>query len=99
MSLKGSGIKLLFVLIYLTNNPLQSYHGLAFNMSQGKVSQWLHVLLPLLEEALSRAGQLPGRIPGHLYQSFQLLAGQVLFMDATERAGPCATDAERQQHE
>lgn len=99
MSLKGSGIKLLFVLIYLKNNPLQSYHGLAFNMSQGKVSQWLQVLLPLLQEALFRAGQLPGRTPGHLYQSLQLLAGQILFMDATERAVPRATDAERQQHE
>jgi hypothetical protein len=46
MSLKGSGIKLLFVLIYLKNNPLQTFHDLAFNISQGKVSQWLHVLLP-----------------------------------------------------
>jgi hypothetical protein len=24
---------------------LQSYHGMSFNMSQGKVSQWLNVLL------------------------------------------------------
>jgi hypothetical protein len=99
MSLKGSGIKLLFVLIYLKNNPLQSYHGLAFNMSQGKVSQWLVVLMPLLEEALYRAGQLPGRTPGHLYLSLQLLAGQLLLMDATERAVPRATDGARQQHE
>jgi hypothetical protein len=80
MSLKGSGIKLLFVLIYLKNNPLQTYHGLAFNISQGKVSQWLHVLLPLLEEALCRAGQ-------------------VLFLDATERAVPRATARARQQLE
>jgi hypothetical protein len=29
MSLKGSIRKLLFVLIYLKNNPLQSYHGMA----------------------------------------------------------------------
>jgi hypothetical protein len=99
MSLKGSGIKLLFVLIYLKNNPLQSYHGLAFNMSQGKVSQWLGVLLPLLQEALCRAGQLPGRTPGHLYLSLQLLAGQLVFLDVTERAVPRASDGQRQQHE
>jgi hypothetical protein len=99
MSLKGSSLKLLFVLIYLKNNPLQSYHGLAFNMSQGKVSQWLKVLLPLLEEALDRAGQLSGRTPGHLYQSLLLLSGQVLFMDATERAVPRAIDHERQKLE
>src|SRR5688572_24882834 len=54
MSLKGSGTKLLFVLIYLKQNPLQCYQGLAFNMSQGKVSQWLNVLLPLLERALAK---------------------------------------------
>jgi hypothetical protein len=99
MSLQGSGIKLLFVLIYLKNNPLQAYHGLAFNMSQGKVSQWLQLLLPILEEALCRAGQLPDRTPGHLYLSLQLLAGQVLLMDATERAVPRAIDSERQRLE
>lgn len=43
MSLKGSSEKLLFVLLYLKQNPLQCYQGLAFNMSQGKVSQWLKV--------------------------------------------------------
>lgn len=99
MSLKGSSLKLLFVLIYLKNNPLQSYHGLAFNMSQGKVSQWLKVLLPLLEEALCRAGQLPSRTPGHLYLSLLLLAGQLLLMDTTERAVPRSVDEERQQLE
>lgn len=99
MSLKGSRIKLLFVLIYLKNNPLQSYHGMSFNMSQGKVSQWLNVLLPLLEEALCRARQLPGRTPGHLYLSLCLLTGQMLLMDATERAVPRAIDDEKQQLE
>jgi hypothetical protein len=99
MSLSGSSIKLFFVLIYLKNNPLQCYQGLAFSMSQGKVSQWLRVLLPLLEETLRRARQLPSRTPGHLYLSLRLLAGQLLLMDATERAVPRAIDEERQQHE
>ena len=99
MSLKGSIMKLLFVLIYLKNNPLQSYHGMVFNMSQGKVSQWLNVLLPLLEESLCRARLLPDRTPGHLYLSLQLLAGQAIFMDATERAVPRAIDDEKQQVE
>ena len=38
MSLKGSTSKLFFVLVYLKQNPLQSYHGFCFGMSQGKVS-------------------------------------------------------------
>jgi hypothetical protein len=99
MSLKGSSIKLLFVLIFLKNNPLQCYHGLIFNMSQGKVSQWLNILLPVLEEALRRAGQLPSRTPGHLYLSMRLLAGQVLLIDGTERAVPRSLNDEKQQHE
>jgi hypothetical protein len=99
MSLKGSSIKLLFVLIFLKNNPLQCYHGLIFNMSQGKVSQWLHILLPVLEEALQRAGQLPSRTPGHFYLSMRLLAGQVLLIDGTERAVPRALNDQKQQHE
>ena len=99
MSLKGSTKKLFFALIYLKNNPLQCYHALAFNMSQGKVSQWLKVLLPLVEEALARARQLPARTPGNLYLSLRLLSGQVLLLDATERPVPRSVGAERQRHE
>lgn len=51
MSLKGRANKLFFLLLYLKHNPLQSYQALVFGMSQGKVSQWLKVLLPLLEQA------------------------------------------------
>jgi hypothetical protein len=99
MSLKGSACKLFFVLVYLKQNPLQDYHGFCFNMSQGKVSQWLKVLLPLLEQALKRLQMLPCREPDHLYLSLRLLSGQVLFMDATERRVPRSTDWQRQKHE
>ncbi|MCJ8164977.1 hypothetical protein MKJ04_08975, partial [Pontibacter sp. E15-1] len=54
MSLRGSARKLFFVLVCLKQNALQCYHAMGFAMSQGKVSQWLKVLLPLLEEALRR---------------------------------------------
>jgi hypothetical protein len=93
MSLKGSTIKLLFVLIYLKNKPLQCYHGLAFNMSQGK---------PVVERALACIGRglvqsRAASTPSHLYLS--LLAGQLLIIDVTERAVPRSIDGERQQHE
>lgn len=91
MSLKGSAEKLFFVLVYLKQNPLQSYHGQLFQMSQGKVSHWLKVLLPLLEAALEKRRVLPTRTPSHLYQSLRLLAGQVLYLDAAERAVPART--------
>jgi hypothetical protein len=99
MSLKGSVDKLFFVLVYLKQNSLQAYHGFCFEMSQGKVSQWLRVLLPILEQALHRLQLLPSREPSHLYLSLRLLAGQVLLMDATERAIPRSVDKERQRHE
>lgn len=99
MSLQGSLDKLFFVLVYLKQNPLQHYHGFSFGMSQGKVSQWLRVLLPLLEQSLHRLQMLPCREPSQLYLSLRLLSGQVLFMDATERAVPRSIDSERQRHE
>lgn len=99
MSLKGSLDKLFFVLVYLKQHPLQAYYGFCFGMSQGKVSQWLHVLLPLLEQALAKLRLLPCREPSHLYVSLRLLAGQVLWLDATERAVSRSTDWERQKYE
>lgn len=99
MSLQGSLDKLFFVLVYLKQNPLQHYHGFSFGMSQGKVSQWLQILLPLLEQALHQLQMLPCREPSHFYLSLRLLSGQVLLMDATERAIPRSVDSERQRHE
>lgn len=99
MSLKGSLDKLFFVLVYLKQHPLQSYYGFTFAMSQSKVSQWLKVLLPVLEQALAKMRLLPCRESNHLYLSLHLLAGQVLFLDATERAVPRCVDGERQKYE
>lgn len=99
MSLQGSLDKLFFLLVYLKQNPLQAYHGYSFNMSQGKVSQWLQVLLPVLEQALHRLQMLPCREPNYFYLSLQLLSGQVLLLDATERVIPRSVDPERQRHE
>lgn len=99
MSLQGSLDKLFFLLVYLKQNPLQAYHGYSFGMSQGKVSQWLQVLLPLLEQTWHRLQMLPCREASHFYLSLRLLSGQVLLLDATERAIPRSVDKERQRHE
>jgi hypothetical protein len=53
--------RLLFVLSYVKNNPLQSNHGLLFGMSQGKTNVWLHVLLPVLRASLRNLGVAPAR--------------------------------------
>lgn len=99
MSRKGSAGKLLFVLVYLKQNPTQCYQAFTFSMSQDKVSQWLKVLLPLLEQALGRMRLLPARTPGKLYQALCLLSGEAVYLDVTERAVPLSVGWERQRQE
>ena len=53
--------RLLFILVYLKTNPLQVAHGVLFDLPQGKTNQWLHVLLPVLRNALRTLGDAPSR--------------------------------------
>src|SRR5687768_4223287 len=45
--------KLLFILNYLKTNPLQEAHAQSFGMQQSQANQWIHLLLPLLKQALA----------------------------------------------
>lgn len=58
-SLYGSKVKLDFILMYLKENPNQSYHGKMFGMSQSKVSEWVGYLLPVLNETLTKMKVMP----------------------------------------
>ena len=53
--------RLLFVLVYLKTYALQVVHGRLFGMGQSKANQWLHVLLPVLQTALTALGDTPAR--------------------------------------
>jgi hypothetical protein len=53
--------RLLFVLVYLKQNPTQLLHGRLFGMRQSKATQWIHVLLPVLRTALRTLGDAPCR--------------------------------------
>jgi hypothetical protein len=53
--------RLLFILTYLKTSALQVVHGRLFGMVQGKVTQWMHVLLPVLLAALRALGDAPAR--------------------------------------
>ena len=53
--------RLLFILVYLKTNPLQVAHGIMFGLPQGKTNQWLHVLLPILRNAMRQLGDAPSR--------------------------------------
>jgi hypothetical protein len=96
ISLEGSHDKLLFVLIYLKQNPTQYYHGALFKMSQGKVSQWLKLLLPLLAKTLDHMKLLPARSANELYASLKVVANYLIFIDGTERPIPRPVDKEKQ---
>ena len=67
------------------NNPTQAFHGAMFNMSQGKVSQWLKILLPLLEKSLARMKALPSGIAEKFYLSLKVLGHYFILLYATER--------------
>jgi hypothetical protein len=53
--------RLLFILSYLKVAALQVAHGLLFGMSQSNANKWIHVLLPVLQQALEHGGDLPAR--------------------------------------
>jgi hypothetical protein len=53
--------RLLFILVYLKQNPTQLLHGRLFGMRQSKATQWIHVLLPVLRDTLRTLGDAPCR--------------------------------------
>jgi len=95
--LKGSEIKLFFLLSYLKNNPLQQFHASYFDITQAKVSKFTKVLLPLLHRTLTRMGLTPTNSPEKL--KFDLEKHQIkqANMDATEREVNRSVDYEVQK--
>jgi hypothetical protein len=43
--------KLLFILSYLKQNPIQEMQGQLFGMSQSNTNTWIHLLPPVLNQA------------------------------------------------
>jgi DDE superfamily endonuclease len=53
--------KLLFILTYLKQNPIQEVQGQLFGMSQSNANKWIHVLHSVLNQALADQERLPAR--------------------------------------
>ena len=87
--------KLFFILCFLKNNALQTFTGFAFGLSQS--SQWVSLLLPLLEKSLKQAKQLPARTQEQLNLSLNTARQAVFFIDATQRPLPGSTHQDNQQ--
>src|SRR4029453_5345354 len=45
--------KLLFILVFQKTNPLQTMHGVQFQLSQPQTNYWIHHLLPVLQHTLA----------------------------------------------
>jgi hypothetical protein len=77
------GDKLLFILSYLKNNPLQEYHGATFGMTQPQCNEWIHLLSKILVKTLKRIGELPDRNSQRM--QYVLQSCQDVLLDGTER--------------
>jgi hypothetical protein len=53
--------KLLFILTYLKQNPMQQVQGQLFGMSPAPANTWIHLLPPVLTQALADPELLPAR--------------------------------------
>jgi hypothetical protein len=87
--------KLLFIMTYLKTNNLQTIHGQLFQMPQPVANKWIHLLLPILKQALAEQGELPARDMSQVVFNEQEEA--LYFHDGTERPIPRPTDSVEQQ--
>jgi hypothetical protein len=78
--------KLLFILVYEKTYPIQTMLGLQFEISQPQANYWIHLLLPLLKQALAEMGFAPERNGEAVAQSPLVAEAEGDFLiDGTER--------------
>jgi hypothetical protein len=78
--------KLLLILVYEKTYPLQTMLGLQFGLSQGRVNEWIHRLMPILQTALSESGMSPQRDGAAVATSeLAVEGGADMVIDGTER--------------
>src|SRR5919201_4319327 len=53
--------RLLFILTYVKQNPIQEVQGQLFGMSQSNANKWIHLLHAVLNQALAQQELLPAR--------------------------------------
>lgn len=85
--------KLLFILVYQKTYMLQTAHGLQFAFSQSRTNELIHVLMPLLQQALQHAGFAPSREANGLANA----TPQAWQIDGTERRRQRPQDPEKQR--
>jgi hypothetical protein len=90
--------KLLFILVYQKTYPLQTMHGLQFEMSQPQVNYWVHHLLPVLQQSRAAMGLKPERDARQVANSALLAETAAdLLIAGPERRVQRAKDGEKQE--
>ena len=90
--------RLLFILVYMKTQPLQTMHGLQFGLSQPQANYWIHRLLPVLQAALQALGMMPERAGSAVAASVLVQEGPPdLALDGTERRRQRPKDAAAQK--
>jgi hypothetical protein len=98
-TLKGSGQKLFFLLVYMKTNNLQEVHAASFGVSQTKVSRLSKILLELLDKTLSKMGLMPFRDGELLKEQLAQHPDKVFYYDGTERGILRNQDNDAQEEE
>ncbi len=63
--------KLLFILTSLKQNPIQEVQGQLFGTSQSNANKWIHVLHPVLNQALADQELIPARTAAEFAAMFE----------------------------
>jgi hypothetical protein len=89
--------KLLFILFYVRHYPVQRVQAVLFGMGQGQSWEWIHRLLPLLEQALGRKFALPQRSGVTMEELLAQCPELECLVDATERPRSRPKDSAEQR--
>lgn len=87
--------KLLFILIYLKQGATQEMHATLFEIYQPDANNWIHLLHPILNQALATLGELPVRKAEAL--NLEEEGSKLYFHDGTERPITRPKDKEAQK--
>ena len=82
---------LLFILTYMKTYPLQQTQAQLFGIKQSQANQWIHLLSPLVKQALADCDELPARKSEEIH-----LEAGLFVHDGTERPINRPQDPEEQ---
>jgi DDE superfamily endonuclease len=89
--------RLAFILYIHKHNPVQELAADHFEMDQGQCNDYIHALLPIVEQALVNLGSMPCRRDEELQEALEHLEDKNLIHDGTEREVPRPQDDDEQR--